>query len=754
MVIKRDFEKKVLWVMALLMILGAVINSIYTLVTIKFTPERLKLLINITVVEMPILIGLALLLIHSWFRPVTEFFDELEEKGEGKVDKQIAKSARRIANQLPLRLVFVEFSATLTVGLSAGAWMRIVYGHLSAGESVAIFASTFINSINVVVLLFYLTIRFRQELMRLTSYAQDEIGERKTEGIGIALKTQVAVVSVMLLALFFGSIMFIKYASGTLDARLQEQAKQLVNDTSEKIALLGELNRVTTDSLNTLLFNTKMGEKGNSFILNQTGGLVAGNLPPELLQKVKEIKGDVWEDVRLNCTFVTTPLKGYNWQLSTVYFTKDFDAPIMKMWTLLLMFTLIIIVIGNIYAYLVSHDISTPIQNLINTSRKIAAGDLSLTAPVVTGDEVGVLGNIFNRMIENLKNTMDEIHKNAALRQEEQEKLHNGVARILKAVEAVEKGDLTKEITEMGEGEIARLSQAVNAMLRDIRKIIQQIRDAAIHLGSAGNELLATAQQLSSGSTEQASSIAQITSTVEELASTSRQIAENSDSVVKVAEEALNSVQLGQDSVDDVAHSMTEIRDKVEAGCKRVLSLGEKSQRIGDVLDIINHIADETKLIAFNAAIEASRAGEAGKGFSVVAVEVRKLAENVVESTKTIKEIVGEIQALTSASVMATEEETKRVEHGVELAQKAGGAISDILDMVDHTTKSAKQISIATQQQKTASEQIVGTMREIAEVSKQSASGSRQTADSASDLSRLADDLKRLVERFKLEAEK
>lgn len=761
MVIQRDLEKKVLWTTAVLMMVGAIINSVYTLISIKFTPERLKLLINITVVEMPILIGIAMVVIHNWFKPVTEFFDELEDKGEGKVSAKIAMKARRLAIQLPQRLVLLEFMATITVGLSAGGWMRVVYGHLSTGESVAIFASTLINSINVVVILFYLISKYRRPLLNLTTYAQENLdektderkGERKAEGVGIALKTQIAVVSVMLLALFFGSIMFINQTSKILETRLYEQAKLLVNNTAQKIILLNELNKITTEDIGVILSKNKMGENGCSVILNQSGEIIYGKADNAVIEAIKVMKTgeDMVEEVRLGCTLVATNIKPLNSRLVTVFFTKDFNAPVNRLWTLLLIFTLITIVIGNLYAYLITHDIASPIQVLISSSRKVAGGDLSHTVSVDTEDEIGVLGTIFNRMIENLRNTMNEINKTSAVREDEKQKLHDGIIRILDIVEAVDRGDLSREIKSIGQGEIVQLSDSINKMLSELRKLIKQVQEVGLHLGSAGNELFATAQQLSTGSTEQASSIAEITATVEELATTSGQIAENSDSVVKVAEEAFRSVRGGQESVNNVINNMVDIRDKVKEGCKRILALGEKSQRIGDVLEIINHIADETKLIAFNAAIEASRAGEFGKGFSVVAVEVRKLAENVVESTKTIKEIVSEIQSLANSSVMATEEQTRKVEQGVELTQKAGESISEILDMVEHTTKSAKQISIATQQQRTASEQIVQTMREVAEVSKQSAAGSKQTANAASELSTLAEDLKQMIGKFKVE---
>ncbi|MEK7275628.1 MAG: HAMP domain-containing methyl-accepting chemotaxis protein, partial [Candidatus Desantisbacteria bacterium] len=391
------------------------------------------------------------------------------------------------------------------------------------------------------------------------------------------------------------------------------------------------------------------------------------------------------------------------------------------------------------------------INRLIDGSRKIADGDMTHVVTVVTGDEVGVLANIFNRMMNNVRDLMENIHTTSEKRDKEQDHLQTSVKKLLGVVNATSNGDLTKVSDVESDDEIGQLSKACNKMINDLRILIKQIKEATMQINSSSSEILATSQQQATGSTEQATSVAEVTVTVEELANTSKQIAENADSVVKMAEETLRSAQMGQDCVGNVIASMEDIRDKTQASAKRILSLGEKSQKIGNVLEMINNIAAETKLIAFNAAIEAARAGEAGKGFAVVAVEVKKLAENVVDSTKTIRDIITEIQSLTNASVMAIEEEVKRVEKGGNLAKTAGESLSEILDMVDHTTKSSKQISIATQQQQTASEQVVSTMREIADVSKQSAAGSRQSIAASSEMATLSQRLSEAVGKFVVE---
>jgi methyl-accepting chemotaxis protein len=183
---------------------------------------------------------------------------------------------------------------------------------------------------------------------------------------------------------------------------------------------------------------------------------------------------------------------------------------------------------------------------------------------------------------------------------------------------------------------------------------------------------------------------------------------------------------------------MQEINTKVNETARKILSLGERSQSIGNITQLIDDIAEQTNLLALNAAIEAARAGEVGRGFAVVAQEVRKLAERSSESTKEIRQIINEIQGETNATIMSIEGSTKWVQKG--------------LEMIEGTAKSAKEISIATQQQKFASEQVVQAMREIDSVTKQSVSSTRQAAASATQLNTLSEELKNAIVDFNSEA--
>jgi methyl-accepting chemotaxis protein len=297
-------------------------------------------------------------------------------------------------------------------------------------------------------------------------------------------------------------------------------------------------------------------------------------------------------------------------------------------------------------------------------------------------------------------------------------------------------GVATHEATTLEEA-----TAELTRVLENVTGIITQLRSANVRLRGLASEILAATEQQVAGAAEQAAAVTQTSATLEELAQTSKQIADNSESVVRVAERTLASAEDGMTSVEDTAAGIEEIRVTTTQSSDRILQLGERSQEIGRVLVIIDEIAEQTKILALNAAIEAARAGEAGKGFAVVAGEIRKLADSVTASTQEIGRVVREIQTSTSALVMATEKSAKRVDEGKDLAHRTADSLDRIVAQVEETTNAAKQISIATQQQRSASEQVVVSMKEVAMVSQQQAATARQISGSVGELNSLADTL-------------
>jgi len=329
--------------------------------------------------------------------------------------------------------------------------------------------------------------------------------------------------------------------------------------------------------------------------------------------------------------------------------------------------------------------------------------------------------------------------------------------RLTGSAKRISEGHLDEQVEAGGDDEIGRLAKAITIMttviVKNLREEIDKsgrlflsIREAIVRLSSSAREMGAIISTQVAGAAQQAAAVQEVTTTAEEIAVTARQITANSLTVESMAEATSENCQTGTGDMVKATDGMKVLRDQVQNIAESMLLLGGQSQKIGGIVEIIDEISDQTNLLALNAAIEAAGAGEAGKRFTIVAKEVRRLAERTVDATRQIKQLVESIQKSTNSTVMVTEEGLKAVDHASALVEKVQHSFGSILSMVDETLRASKEIALSTQQQTSACEQLAETMNEVRDVAQQAAAGSRETEMAVNELSDLAEQLKLLME--------
>jgi len=310
--------------------------------------------------------------------------------------------------------------------------------------------------------------------------------------------------------------------------------------------------------------------------------------------------------------------------------------------------------------------------------------------------------------------------------------------------------DLTVQVTGIDGTETGKLMAAMGNMVQNLRDIVSQTSEISARIASSSTELHATSEQIASGAEQVACQTQTVATASEQMSATSNDIAQNCHAAARNSQQASSAAESGAQVVAQTVEVMNRIADRVNATSRTVESLGARSDQIGAIVGTIEDIADQTNLLALNAAIEAARAGEQGRGFAVVADEVRALAERTTKATREISEMIKAIQGETKGAVTAMEEGVREVKQGTEEAAKSGSALQEILNQINAVSMQVNQIATAAEEQTATISEITGNITQISDVVQRTAQGSQDSSVAAAQLASLSDDLSTLVTQFKL----
>jgi methyl-accepting chemotaxis protein len=390
--------------------------------------------------------------------------------------------------------------------------------------------------------------------------------------------------------------------------------------------------------------------------------------------------------------------------------------------------------------YRIQRQIHERCLALVEVCKSGAEGERSARAEVIGDDAFAMLAASINSLMESPSGGGES---------REAANLQAQIEKLLQEVSAVGDGDLRVQ-AEVTPDTLGVLADSFNYMIEELGKVVGRVQSTTMQVTTATRRILDRSAELAQASEQQEVQIAQTTEAVEALATFIQTTARNAQLSAESAQEALRNARGGEQAVVQTIEGMQHIRDNVQETAKKIKRLGERSQEIGEIVRLIEDIADQTNLLALNAAIQSAMAGDQGRGFSVVADEIRMLAERSGEATKKIATLVKSIQGDTYDAVVAMEESTQEVVNGSRLADEAGRALKMISAAVERQAQMIEAIARSANERAQTSEAVAVAMNQILEITRQTTAASQDSAASVSYLSELADQLRASVATFRL----
>ena len=507
--------------------------------------------------------------------------------------------------------------------------------------------------------------------------------------------------------------------------------------------------------------------------------------------------------------------KKWNWILGSGIYVDDVNEEIAGFTSKILIFLAVIVSIILFAGYSFAKLLVKPIKQLEEVANRVATGEVDIVLESNSNDEIGKLNKSFIEMIANIKesslhaehisegnldleinpksekdvlsislnkvvsnvknlvldvNSLSESAIEGKLSARINEEKHHGEYQkvvvgfnetlnaisspfneTIKILRTLATGDMTSRMTSQCKGDYNIIKENINAVAGELSDALRKVNEVIQATASAANQISSSAEEMAAGAQEQSAQANEVASAVEEMTKTIFETSQNTSSAAEASKNAGQFAKEGGRAVDESIEGMKRISEVVTKSANTVQELGRSSDQIGEIIQVIDDIADQTNLLALNAAIEAARAGEQGRGFAVVADEVRKLAERTTKATKEIATMITQIQKDTTQAVLAMQLGKEEVEKGKVLAVRAGGSIKDIILGAQKVTDIITQVAAASEEQSSASEQIGKNIESINQVTQETAGGIQQIAHASEDLSRLTVNLQELISKFKLD---
>ncbi|QXD16058.1 HAMP domain-containing protein [Rhodocaloribacter litoris] len=410
----------------------------------------------------------------------------------------------------------------------------------------------------------------------------------------------------------------------------------------------------------------------------------------------------------------------------------------------------------------VRRTVVQPVEQLRAAAGAVTQGDLSVRVDIRQHDEIGELAASFNTMVEASERSTQALQRQTEEAEAAQQRalelqqkaeaerryLREQFARISEVISAVTRGDLTRRLTASRDDEVGELIRQINQMVHDLEDLIRDVHASGNELAQAAYRVASSAEEMSAGAKDQANQTHEVAAAIEEMSATIAASSRNAYEANEMAKRASTLATEGEQVFRETTEGMKRIATIVKESAEKVTALGESSAQIGEIIQVIGGIADQTNLLALNAAIEAARAGEQGRGFAVVADEVRKLAERTSEATKQIADMITRIQHKTDEVVASMTRGNEEVETGLRQADNASHALSEIIESINRMVAMIDQIAAASQQQATTSSQISQNVDSISSVATEVSNATTELAYTADIMNRQVETLRTLIERF------